>query len=791
VIASPTIDSIPQRQDFLQIFSQVDHLYAYTNWGCNYLKENGLNCLGSIGMGIDPNVMKPLNKKELRQKYRLPEDAIIFGFVARNQIRKRLPELIKAFSIYLKKAPADIAARSYLYLHTSSPDAGWNLATHLLGDGVINKVIFTYMCRKTGEIFCTTYKDDRTFSPFSGEMTAFLPNVVYSPSEDKLNEIYNLFDYYVQCSNCFTGETPILTIEGWKNIKDIKVGDMVYTDKKRFKKVTKLFNSHPKKILKITTFGNTKPLFVTDNHPMLAYTKNMVGKCRRSLREKLGDLARSNKNVDPEYTEVGNLQAGDMLVMSSEISGYHLPRISLDKYICDKDKIDGDSIIDAIDRKFNRHLELTPELCRFFGLFVADGYASNTKNSSVYITSNEKDTNNIRLSESQFQLFGDCKVSVSKYQERKAFDISINSKRHVNLFRDLFYTKDAEKQLPSWYMSIPLNLQKELLRGLFMGDGHFCENRGIKVSIFVTTSNVLAEQVKNLLINNNTIFNFRVVKKGGNRKNQYRFEITGADILNKEIVELPRGNSANVIYNNNYLLQIKSIEEVDCNEETYTMEVEEDHNYMTGYGFAMNCEGWGLPVLEAASSNVPVIGTDYSATKELVETFGGQTVPCLLNFDNNVMAERACIDPEIWSEALLKYALEKPVVNSRLTVLEKFTWTHIVDKVIEAIDKADPPKERWDAPIKQYGFPPIKGDMTATQFVHLLSSHTHLKWSNYNLLSLRSLNTQIDLRGKQLMMVSPETIAQRYQEVINKTNQIERLRCGVDPLPNEDYLVTS
>lgn len=404
VIASPTIDSIPQRQDFLQIFSQVDHLYAYTNWGCDYLKENGLNCLGSIGMGIDPNVMKPLNKKELRQKYRLPEDAIIFGFVARNQIRKRLPELIKAFSIYLKKAPADIAARSYLYLHTSSPDAGWNLATHLLGDGVINKVIFTYMCRKTGEIFCTTYKDDRTFSPFSGEMTAFLPNVVYSPSEDKLNEIYNLFDYYVQCSNC---------------------------------------------------------------------------------------------------------------------------------------------------------------------------------------------------------------------------------------------------------------------------------------------------------------------------------------------------------------------------------------------------EGWGLPVLEAASSNVPVIGTDYSATKELVETFGGQTVPCLLNFDNNVMAERACIDPEIWSEALLKYALEKPVVNSRLTVLEKFTWTHIVDKVIEAIDKADPPKERWDAPIKQYGFPPIKGDMTATQFVHLLSSHTHLKWSNYNLLSLRSLNTQIDLRGKQLMMVSPETIAQRYQEVINKTNQIERLRCGVDPLPNEDYLVTS
>lgn len=402
IIAAPTVDSIPQRQDFLQMFSQIDHLYAYTDWAKNYLNEHNLNCLGTFGMGIDPSIMKPLDKKELRRKYKVPENAIIFGFVARNQTRKRFPELIKAFALYLKKAPPEIAARSYLYLHTSSPDAGWNLATHLLQDNVINKVLFTYMCRKTGEIFCTTYKDDRTFSPFSGDLTAFMPNVVYSPDEIKLNEVYNLFDYYVQCSNC---------------------------------------------------------------------------------------------------------------------------------------------------------------------------------------------------------------------------------------------------------------------------------------------------------------------------------------------------------------------------------------------------EGFGSPVLEAAASNIPLIGMDYSATKELVEIFNGQTVPVILNFDNNVMANRACIDPEVWSNALLKYAVEKPVVNSRLKVLEKYTWSHIVDKIIAAIDQSDPPKEKWTASIKQYGFPPIKGDMTATQFIHLMSSHIPtLKWSSYNLLSIRSINTQIDLRGKQLMTVHPEIVAERYKEVINKINKIERLRCGVDPLPDEDYL---
>jgi glycosyltransferase involved in cell wall biosynthesis len=404
IVYSPTVDSIPQRQDFLQMFAQVDSLYAYTEWGCKYLNENGLNCQGAIGMGIDPNVMKPLDKKELRRKYRLPEDAIIFGFVARNQLRKRFPELIEAFKLYLEKAPPDIAAKSYLYLHTSSPDAGWNLATHLLDSGTIHKVLFTYMCRKTGELFITTYKDDRTYSPFSGEMSAFMPNVVYSPPENKLNEIYNLMDCYVQCSNC---------------------------------------------------------------------------------------------------------------------------------------------------------------------------------------------------------------------------------------------------------------------------------------------------------------------------------------------------------------------------------------------------EGLGAPTIEAAASNVYTVGTDYAGTGELVRKFGGYPVPVLMNFDHNVMANRAAIDPEVWSEALLKYALERPTVNSRLTVLQKYTWTHIIDKVIRAIDEAPLPKWSWSSPLKQYGLPPLKGDMTATQFIHLLSSHVpHLKWSGFNLLNLRTLNTQIDLRGKQLMMVTPEVIAQRYKEIIEKINHWERVRCG-EPTPKEDYLYAS
>ncbi len=787
IIYSPTVDSIPQRQDFLQLFAQVDSLYTYTDWAANYLNECGLACKGSIGMGIDPDVMKPLDKSMLRRKYRLPEDAIIFGFVARNQLRKRFPELMRAFSLFLKKAPPEIAARSYLYLHTSSPDAGWNLATHLLSEDVAHKVLFTYMCRKTGEIFITTYKEDRTYSPFSGELTAFLPNVVFSPTPEKLNEVYNLMDCYVQCSNCFAGDTPVFTIEGWRDIKDIKVGDFVYTNKRRFKRVTNLFASKPKKILKILTYGNIKPLMVTENHPIFAYTNKTVN-ARRSVRETIGNLLRNNKKLPAsEVIEAGSLQPGDMLVLPSELQACQIPSIDLQDYALDKDIVCEDCVIGVNKRQYVRNINIDKDFCRFVGLFAADGYASK-KMADVYITSNIKDKKNIQLTQEVFKQLGDCNIITRPYKRRNAIDVSIYSKRHAKMFRELFYTSSQDKKLPDWYESLSIDLQKEVLIGLLMGDGCYSTKNNVTVNVFCTTSPVLAEQVHHLLINNGITFNCCIVNKSGNRKPQYHFEINTANLEIDECNKKRKGTK-NILVGDNYLLQIKSIEEVDYDEYTYTLEVEDDHTYTTSYGFVNNCEGFGAVTLEAAASNIYTIGTDYSATGELVRRFGGYPVPVLLNFDHNVMADRVCIDPEIWSDALLKYALERPTVNSRELVLQKYTWSHIINKVITAIDEAPNPKWSWTSPLKQYGLPPLKGDMTATQFVHLLSSHIpHLKWSGFNLLNLRALNTQLDLRGKQLMSVTPENIAQRYKEIIDRINYWERVRVGKEPQQKEDYL---
>lgn len=400
---SPTVDSIPQRVDFLQIIAQADSVYTYTDWAKDYLRSMNIPAIDSIGMGIDPNIMKPLDKAALRRKYKIKEDAIIFGFVARNQMRKRFPDIIESFSIYLKKAPKEIADKSYLLLHTSFVDQGWNLIPLLLDHGVINRVLFTYFCRKTGEIFFSNFKGERCYSPAGQDLSAFSPNVVFSPSDQQLNEVYNLMDYYLQ----------------------------------------------------------------------------------------------------------------------------------------------------------------------------------------------------------------------------------------------------------------------------------------------------------------------------------------------------------------------------PC-----------------------TCEGLGYPQIEAAASNIPLIVTDYSAMSELVREFGGTPVkPAALTLEHNIEAKRATQDIELWADVMLDHALRKPTVNSRDVVLKKYTWSHIISKWVEALDRADMPKRSWNAPLKQFNLPTLQGEMSVTQFIHALTHHMpDIKWSVLNLLNIKSLNCQYELRGKTMAAVTPQSIVDKYRGIADHFNWCERVRCGLEPLPNEDFL---
>jgi glycosyltransferase involved in cell wall biosynthesis len=109
--------------------------------------------------GVDLDTFRPLSPEEFTRPSAL-KDKFIVGCVARNQPRKNLPILIKAFAQFCRGKDDAV-----LYLHTNPEDIGWDIIGLLKRYDVFNKSCISKNAA-----------------------------VQKGLSKQKLNEIYNLFD---------------------------------------------------------------------------------------------------------------------------------------------------------------------------------------------------------------------------------------------------------------------------------------------------------------------------------------------------------------------------------------------------------------------------------------------------------------------------------------------------------------------------------------------------------------------------------------------------------------------
>lgn len=210
-ILAPPIDSSPQPANFLESYKAANYLMPISRWGVEVMKkELGSKNISLSGFGVDLEVFKPMDRKELRKKWGLNENATIFGTVMRNQPRKLFPALIKTFAEYLDRNP-EKRTNSYLYLHAAYPDKrGWNLSELITEFGIHSNVICTYCCHLCGNKFIRQWSDSKTGCNNCGKVSSFHPNVLVGLSREELAEVYNLMDLYIQYSEKEGGGFPIV-----------------------------------------------------------------------------------------------------------------------------------------------------------------------------------------------------------------------------------------------------------------------------------------------------------------------------------------------------------------------------------------------------------------------------------------------------------------------------------------------------------------------------------------------------------------------------------------------------
>lgn len=133
------VDHEPVPKLVLEKLKHAYRIITYSKFGQKELEKAGFNS-AYIQHTVDTDIFKPLDKKELRKEFGLPQDAFIWGMVAANKDnppRKSFQEVMDAFAIFLKKEP-----KAVLYMHTI-PDfpGGFPIKEYAQVIGILDKII--------------------------------------------------------------------------------------------------------------------------------------------------------------------------------------------------------------------------------------------------------------------------------------------------------------------------------------------------------------------------------------------------------------------------------------------------------------------------------------------------------------------------------------------------------------------------------------------------------------------------------------------------------------------------
>lgn len=198
----PTVDSAPQPPDWISMFLGADSVMPYTDFGYDTLKKehSEIKAHKGYGPGINLETFQPRPQAQIRRQFNIDPKIKLVGFVSRNQIRKRFPELLKSFSRFLEESGRDDI---YLHLHTPTPDLkGWNTPKLLIENNLADKVMFTYMCLDCASVFFSPWQGSCTNCVNCSKKRAVHPRSGLGCDQSVMSKIYNCYDFYIQYSNC-------------------------------------------------------------------------------------------------------------------------------------------------------------------------------------------------------------------------------------------------------------------------------------------------------------------------------------------------------------------------------------------------------------------------------------------------------------------------------------------------------------------------------------------------------------------------------------------------------------
>jgi len=440
---------------------------------------------------------------------------------------------------------------------------------------------------------------------------------------------------------CLTGDTLIHGVQT-KKIKDIMVGDKVYTHTGKLKSISKLFKRSYLGKLVVIDARRSNPIKITPNHEI--YVRNKDGKtqwvpsgnikkgdyvalpriedqsvkklnvldyvdgkfCPNGFKEiRQGNIASNlykdgysscqiataygvdqktiSKILKKQGVVLRDIEESKRLQKDKELKNIELPK--------DYVKLDLRGESTSIHKK----IVLTKDIMRFFGLYIAEGHSSG--NHIVFsFGKHERDFVDFvaQIGKKQFGLY-------PQILEREAtISVSFGSAIMSKLMKELFGVNALTKKIHPDLRSTSKPLIMALLRGYFEGDGHY-HNKTFSAT---TISLDLAYTVKILLVKCGYHGRVRKIFEEGQSVIQGRI----VNCHDRYVLDIGNGNNSKLakdfeindkiengikgidfIDDDFFWVKVLNIKDEDFKGMVYNIEVEDDNTYLTEF-IVHNCK---------------------------------------------------------------------------------------------------------------------------------------------------------------------------------------------------------
>ena len=361
---------------------------------------------------------------------------------------------------------------------------------------------------------------------------------------------------------CFTKDTLVLTQDGYKEIKDIQIGDYVLDHTNSYNKVMNIFDQGKKEIWNIKAMSSDN-ISTTENHRFLVRKRRRVYNNEKGTYDRVFD--------SPEWKECKNLTKDDYLGISINqnnklpfYNGVEYPRRNGTQFM----------------NKLNVENKKLWYLC---GRYLGDGWIKRRKDRNNHICAVIICCGKHEEGEIEKEIGNTFKYT--KVEDTTTFKY-IFSNMELALFMSQFGCGAKNKRIPGFAFDLPKEYIKELLRGYWDSDG--CAIGSILKATSI--SRELIYGIGQLIAK---AYNRPYSIYFTNRKPKCVIEGRMVNQNDTYTIAFKKENCKQdrAFYENGYLwVPIRKIENTGKFENVYDIEVENAHSFTANGVIAHNCQ---------------------------------------------------------------------------------------------------------------------------------------------------------------------------------------------------------